>query len=142
MNLVPVNIISEVSNAAAGPYNTASHMPTMIATSAQGAASAIYSSSTVNTITGIDYSMANRSTLSVSGDATVGGNIIVNGLKLSDVLASIESRLAILRPNEQLEQQWDNLRALREAYIALEKEIIEKETMWSKLKDTTNTLVK
>jgi hypothetical protein len=53
---------------------------------------------------------------------------------LSEVLDNIESRLAILHPNKELEEKWENLRSLREAYVELEREIIEKEKMWSILK--------
>jgi hypothetical protein len=42
--------------------------------------------------------------------------------------------LAILHPNPELEEKWDNLRALRNAYMELEAEIKEKESMWSILK--------
>ena len=118
-------------------------MPTMIATGVP-ASSTIYSTTgsyvyTNGTTQGIDYSAAGRSSLEVSGDATVHGDIVVNGQKLSDIFNSIESRLAILHPNEQLEEQWDNLRGLREAYVELEREIIEKEKMWSKLKATSKS---
>jgi hypothetical protein len=46
----------------------------------------------------------------------------------------IEERLAILHPNEALEEKWEDLRNLRKAYIELEAEIIEKEKMWAILK--------
>ena len=73
-------------------------------------------------------------TLEVKGDANFTGEVTIKGKKLSEVLENIESRLAILHPNEKLEEKWENLRGLREAYVALEKEIIEKEAMWSILK--------
>jgi hypothetical protein len=124
------------------------NMPTMITTGAVaglalGAASGLGSIAVGaagsyvfnNGITsGIDYSVAGRSSLQVGGDANISGDIVINGKKLTSILDSIESRLAILHPNEQLEEQWENLRGLREAYMALEKEIIEKEKMWAKLK--------
>jgi hypothetical protein len=130
---------------------TINSMPTMITTGAVaglalgaasglgsiavGAAGAAGSYVFNNGITsGIDYSVAGRSSLQVGGDANISGDIVINGKKLTSILDSIESRLAILHPNEQLEEQWENLRGLREAYMALEKEIIEKEKMWAKLK--------
>lgn len=79
-------------------------------------------------------------TLSVKGDANFDGQVdIIGDLKLQgkslkDSLDRIEERLAILRPNEELEEKWDNLRGLRKLYMELEAEIIEKEKMWSILK--------
>jgi hypothetical protein len=73
-------------------------------------------------------------TLQVNGDADITGELTVQGVKLSDRLDKIEEKLAILRPNEELEEKWDNLRALRNAYMELEAEIKEKEAMWKILK--------
>lgn len=73
-------------------------------------------------------------TLSVKGNADISGELTVQGVKLSDRLDKIEERLGILRPNEELEEKWDNLRALRNAYLELEAEIKEKEAMWGILK--------
>lgn len=73
-------------------------------------------------------------TLQVDGNADISGELTVQGVKLSDRLDKIEERLGILRPNEELEEKWENLRALRNAYIELEAEIIEKEAMWKILK--------
>lgn len=74
------------------------------------------------------------STLEVSGSANIHGELTVQGIKLSDRLDKIESRLAILHPNENLEERWEELRQLREAYVALERDIIEKEKIWEILK--------
>ena len=73
-------------------------------------------------------------TLDVKGDATFDGEVTIKGKKLSEVLENIESRLAILHPNVELEEKWENLRGLRQAYVELEREIIEKEKMWAILK--------
>ena len=72
--------------------------------------------------------------MSVSGDVTIDGELSVQGVKLSERLDKIEEKLAILRPNEELEERWENLRGLRKAYMELEAEIIEKEKMWAILK--------
>ena len=72
--------------------------------------------------------------LTVKGDAEFEGDIKLKGKSLNDVLEQIEERLAILRPNEELEKRWDDLRALRNAYKELEAEIIEKEKAWDILK--------
>ena len=73
-------------------------------------------------------------TLQVNGNADISGELTVQGVKLSDRLDKIEERLGILRPNDELEAKWENLRALRNAYTELEAEIIEKEAMWKILK--------
>jgi hypothetical protein len=73
-------------------------------------------------------------TLQVNGDADITGELTVQGVKLSDRLDKIDERLAILHPNFELEEKWDDLRALRNAYIELEAEIKEKEKMWKILK--------
>jgi len=72
--------------------------------------------------------------LSVKGDADFEGNVTIKGKSLSEMLNKIEERLAILHPNPELEEKWDNLRALRNAYTELEAEIKEKEAMWKILK--------
>lgn len=89
---------------------------------------------------GIDWSTLSvasspvHNTLEVKGDANFEGDVTVKGKSISDSLERIEERLAILRPNEELEQKWENLRGLRKAYMELEAEIIEKEKVWGILK--------
>lgn len=61
-------------------------------------------------------------------------DIVLDGKSLKDSITAIEDRLAILKPNPQLEAKWTRLRELREEYQRLEKEIIEKETAWNALK--------
>lgn len=72
--------------------------------------------------------------LEVKGDANIDGNLIVKGVSINDSLERIEERLAILRPNEELEEKWEQLRGLRKAYMDLEAEIKEKEEVWKILK--------
>jgi hypothetical protein len=74
------------------------------------------------------------STLSVSGDANIGGDIKVKGRSLAEFMDSVEQRLNMLRPNPKLEQEWDQLRELGEQYRALEQQLLEKEQMWQTLK--------
>jgi hypothetical protein len=73
-------------------------------------------------------------TLQVKGDADFEGDLKLKGKSLKDSLERIEERLAILRPNDELEEKWENLRGLRKMYMELEAEIIEKEKMWDILK--------
>ena len=61
-------------------------------------------------------------------------DIEINGKSLIDMLKTIEQRLNILQPNEELESEWEELRALGKQYRALEKHILEKQATWDKLK--------
>jgi hypothetical protein len=74
------------------------------------------------------------STLKVMGNAEFEGNVKIKGKDLADMFEKIEERLAILHPNPELEEKWDNLRALRNSYMELEAEIKEKEKVWGILK--------
>lgn len=70
----------------------------------------------------------------VSGDAEFDGDIKIKGVSLLDRLDAIEERLAILRPNNDLESKWEKLKALGDEYRALEKNILEKEKIWDLIK--------
>ena len=74
------------------------------------------------------------STLSVTGDADVSGDIKVKGRSLAEFMDSVEQRLNMLQPNPKLEQEWDQLRELGEQYRQLEQQLIEKSKMWDTLK--------
>jgi hypothetical protein len=73
-------------------------------------------------------------TLKVNGNADFDGEVTIKGKNLTDMLEKIEERLAILHPNEKLEEKWDELKELGRRYKELEQEIIEKEKIWSILK--------
>lgn len=73
------------------------------------------------------------SSLKVSGDIDVDGDIKIGGVKLSERFDVIEKRLNILRPHVKLEERWDKLRELGEQYRAMEKELLEMEHMWDLL---------
>ena len=76
----------------------------------------------------------NGATLSVKGNADFEGEITIKGKSLTEMLDKIEERLAILHPNEKLEDKWDELKELGKRYKELEQEIIEKERVWAILK--------
>ena len=76
----------------------------------------------------------NGTKLQVKGDAEFEGDVKLKGKSLDKTLTRIEERLAILHPNEKLEEKWENLRELRKLYMELEAEIIEKEEIWKILK--------
>lgn len=75
-----------------------------------------------------------NSNITVQGDASFSGDLKIKGKSLAKSLEEIEEKLAILHPNPELEEKWENLRGLRKMYMDLEKEIIEKEKMWAILK--------
>lgn len=70
----------------------------------------------------------------IGGDARINGDIKLNGRSLTDVLDGIEQRLAILKPSVDLEDKWEELKALGDKYRELEKEITKKELVWDILK--------
>lgn len=63
-----------------------------------------------------------------------GSDIKVGDKSLLESIEKIEERLAILHPNPELEDRWEQLKSLRQQYIDLEKELIKKEKMWEILK--------
>ena len=105
--------------------------------------SGIGSSGQVLTSNGTNPSWANislaepnleGSTLKVKGNADFDGEVTIKGKSLTDMLDKIEERLAILHPNPDLEDKWDELKELGKRYKELEQEIIEKEKVWAILK--------
>jgi hypothetical protein len=63
-----------------------------------------------------------------------GGDIKIGGKSLTEAIDKIEERLGILHPNPELENKWEQLKALRKQYQELEQELLEKEKMWNILK--------
>ena len=81
-----------------------------------------------------DISPASHGTLQVKGDAEFDGDVKIKGKSIADTLEKLEERLAILKPNPELEDRWEELKELSKRYKELEKELIEKEKMWNILK--------
>ena len=76
-----------------------------------------------------------QSTLKVNGDADFDGDITVKGRSLTQTLTKIEERLAILPPpNLELERDWSELAELRQRYVELERELLEKQRVFDILK--------
>jgi hypothetical protein len=50
------------------------------------------------------------------------------------MIKRIEERLNILTPNEKLEEEWEELRALGNRYRELEQHIKDKQATWDRLK--------
>ena len=76
----------------------------------------------------------NGATLKVNGNADFEGEVTIKGKSLSEMFDKIEERLAILHPNPELEDRWDELKELGKRYKELEAELIEKEKVWTILK--------
>ena len=97
---------------------------------------------TTNNTTGSSWNWGNITTdpnlqgtsIQIKGDAEFDGEVTIKGKNIADMFAKIEERLAILHPNEKLEDKWDELKELGKRYKELEAEIIEKEKMWNILK--------
>ena len=92
-------------------------------------------------LTGINSSASWAHTITVSGDmfayaveekgnANFQGDVKIQGRSILDTLEKIEERLAILRPNEVLEDKWEKLKELGRQYREMEADILEKEKIW------------
>jgi hypothetical protein len=89
---------------------------------------------TIGAGTGINspwYSNALSPKIRLDGE---GADIEVNGESLIGMIRKIEERLNILHPNDELEAEWEELRALGNQYRALEAKLKEQGQMWAKLK--------
>jgi hypothetical protein len=92
---------------------------------------------TTNIGVGTNWSTANTLNVPVSGRMELRGNqadIVINDVSLNDTLRSIQDRLNMLRPNRELEAEWDQLRDLGEQYRDLEKQLIQKQRAWDLLR--------
>ena len=89
---------------------------------------------TTNSIVGLGITPV---TVNQSGTIALEGenaDIKVNGESLMETLRSIQDRLNMLRPNLELEAEWDQLKELGDQYRKLEAEFKEKSKMWNVLK--------
>jgi hypothetical protein len=76
-----------------------------------------------------------QSSLRVNGDADFDGDITIKGRSITQTLEKIEERLAILPPpNADLERDWSELAELRQRYVELERELLEKQRVFDILK--------
>jgi hypothetical protein len=65
-----------------------------------------------------------------------GADIKIGGKSLTQAIEKIEERLGILRPNSELESRWDKLKELRQQYVEMERDLLEKEKLMKILKET------
>ena len=83
-----------------------------------------------------NWSTSNTLNVPTSGRMELRGeqaDIVINGVSLNDTLRSIQDRLNMLRPNTELEADWDQLRSIGEQYRELEKQLNEKQRAWDLL---------
>lgn len=96
-----------------------------------------YSNTIWSTNTTAGWNGTGGFTTAPSGTITLKGeeaDIDINGRSLMKTLDALEERLNMLRPNPEMEKEWDELRELGERYRELEKQCKEKTRMWNKLK--------
>ena len=74
---------------------------------------------------------SHESRISLTGDDA---DIEINGESVVGMLREIRDRLNILQVSEEMEQEWDELRTLRQQYEAKLAECREKSRAWSALK--------
>ena len=90
----------------------------------------------IYTTNGINGSWSNppsAMTVQPSGQIKIVGedaDIDINGRSLKQFMDNVEQRLNLLRPNTQLEQEWDELKRLGDQYRQLEQHIKEKMKTW------------
>ena len=84
----------------------------------------------------IDWSTTLSSDVKITDGNLVieNGDVLIDGYSLLHAINNIEERLAILDPNPELENDWEELKDLGNQYRELEKKILEKEKMWDTLK--------
>ena len=76
------------------------------------------------------------SSIQVKGDAEFLGNIKIKGRNLTDWLETVDSRLGLLHIDAALETEFDELRALGDAYREAERRFTEQKRVYEILKNT------
>ena len=131
---IPQNIINTMQQ----PVFTTNNTGPISVGGTGSAGQFMYSNGTTTTWADDTITLSNinpgSGTLQVKGNAEFDGDIKLKGNSLNDTLSKIEERLAILHPNEKLEEKWEKLRDLRKQYQELEADILEKEKIMEILK--------
>jgi len=126
-----LDIMNDTLSVTSSPIYTTGISGQTLISSGGGTGGVIWANTGTNIVGNLSSSSG---ALNVTGDAKFEGEITMKGIKLSETLAKIEERLAILHPNPKLEDKWDELKELGKRYKELEAEIIEKEKVWAILK--------
>jgi hypothetical protein len=118
------------SGSITSPYTTTTTVPNGGYTLSTGAGTGYnWSTGTTNT----------NATVEINADGMKikeGGDITIGGKSLSEAIEKIEERLGILHPNSALEERWEKLKELRQQYIEMEKDLLEKDKLMKILKET------
>lgn len=86
---------------------------------------------TVANGTGATWTNSNNAKISAKGQLHLEGDdadLVINGVKLTDILNGITNRLAILQPRPELLEKYENLREAYEHYKTLEALLHEETT--------------
>ena len=67
--------------------------------------------------------------------------MFIDSYNILQAINNIEERLAILHPNPELENDWEEIKNLGNQYRELEKNILEKEKMWELLKKQNHGII-
>ena len=76
------------------------------------------------------YDWATTSSITLGGTTLTEEKVkVLDDMK--EWMSQVDYKLAILRPNTELEAEWTELKELREKYIQLEKTLEEKSKVWN-----------
>jgi hypothetical protein len=109
------------------PIKTRSAANITLTTGGSGGSGTIYTSASA-------WSNPSPGQIHVKGDAVFEGNITWQDRDMREWFKSVESRLAILQPNTQLEAEYEELAELSRQYRELEKRLLEKQRVFDILK--------
>jgi hypothetical protein len=132
--------ITQTTNTMMGPYTIDTITLDSISSPTYTVSSGMTGATTISSgavLTSNGWTSTPALTVNQSGTIDLEGknaDIRVNGESLMETLRSIQDRLNMLRPNTELEAEWDQLRELVERYRNLEAEFKEKSKMWDTLK--------
>jgi hypothetical protein len=97
-----------------------------------------YTNNTSNAVWTTTGTVASSNTVHIDADGLTmkaGSDIKIGGKSLTQAIEKIEERLGILHPNSALEERWEKLKELRQQYMELEKDLLEKEKLMKILKE-------
>jgi len=109
------------------PIKNTSAANITLTTGGGGGSGSIYTSASA-------WSNPSPGQIHVKGDAVFEGNITWQDRDMREWFESVESRLAILQPNTQLEAEYEELAELSRQYRELEKRLLEKQRVFDILK--------
>jgi len=96
----------------------------------------LYTVSAPNLTSGYTGDLTYTNDWATTSSITLGGTTLTEEKvkvldDMKEWMSQVDSKLAILRPNTELEAEWTELKELREKYIQLEKTLEEKSKVWN-----------